>query len=138
MSTVLFVNVDKAVTKKALEEISRIFKQKKVITDVDFCYKGEILGVAGENYCFDSMWVPFLKPLNDFYEKSDNYKQMSSVFEAVIDALVLLINKEYQINLFLASYESKEVCFEKHEIIKTLDLNTNQKFEWATKYKIEK
>ena len=137
MSTTLFVNVDKKISTTLLVEISRIFKQKNVF-DVDFCYKGKIIGVDGENYCFDSMWIPLLKPLNDFYGKVDNFKQICSILEAVKDTVLLLLNQEYKINLFLESFEAKKIVFAKCETIKITDINKNQIFKWATNYMVDK
>lgn len=65
MSTELFLNTNCRLSKQQHLKIKECFKENNVM-DVNFRYIGKVKNVDGANYYFDSMWTPFLKPLNEF------------------------------------------------------------------------
>lgn len=134
MSMALFLNVDRQIPKRTLSEISRLFKQRNV-TDVAFRHSEELFALEGENYYFDSMWIPFLNPLNGFEDKVDDYEQLVSILKATKEIASFLIDKKYRIKLFLNSVEGG-VAIKGREKLKLSDLNAYRSLEWATIYEI--
>ena len=134
MSMALFLNVDRQIPKRTLSEISRLFKQRNV-TDVAFRHSEELFALEGENYYFDSMWIPFLNPLNGFEDKVDDYEQLVSILKATKEIASFLIDKKYRIKLFLNSVEGG-VAIKGREKLKLSDLSAYRSLEWATIYEI--
>lgn len=95
--------------------------------------------VEGVNYYFDSMWTPFLKPLNEFKNPEvDNYNGLNSIFETIREVVSYLLNENHIIKLFFASVEDKEFPDKGKTKLKFSDLNEFRCFEWGTIYKIYK
>ena len=89
------------------------------------------------NYYFDSMWTPFLKPLNEFKNpKVDNYSGLNSIFETIREVVSYLLNENHIIKLFFASVEDKEFPNKGKVRLKFSDLNEFRCFEWGTIYEI--
>ena len=133
MSTALFLNIDKKINRNDLRTISKIYKNRN-ITDIALCYLGQYENVKGKTYCFDSMWVPFLKPLVDFEENTENYNEFKEVFRADLEIIKFLQDKGYEVRLFLNSIgESRLVMHDKTTIAET-ELNERTSLAWATIY----
>ena len=103
MSTELFLNTNCRLSKQQQFKIKECFKENNV-RDVNFRYIGKVKNVEGVNYYFDSMWTPFLKPLNEFKNpKVDNYSGLNSIFETIREVVSYLLNENHIIKLFFAS-----------------------------------
>ena len=138
MSTELFLNTNCRLSKQQHLKIKECFKENNV-RDVNFRYIGKVKNVDGANYYFDSMWTPFLKPLNEFKNPEvDNYSGLNSIFETIREVVGYLLNENHIIKLFFASVEDKEFPDKGKTKLKFSDLNEFRCFEWGTIYKIYK
>ena len=138
MSTELFLNTNCRLSKQQHLKIKECFKENNV-RDVNFRYIGKVKNVDGANYYFDSMWTPFLKPLNEFKNPEvDNYNGLNSIFETIREVVSYLLNENHIIKLFFASVEDKEFPDKGKTKLKFSDLNEFRCFEWGTIYKIYK
>mgnify|MGYP000000736105 FL=1 len=136
MSTELFLNTNCRLSKQQQFKIKECFKEKYV-RDVSFRYIGKVKNVEGVNYYFDSMWTPFLKPLNEFKNpKVDNYSGLNSIFETIREVVSYLLNENHIIKLFFAPVEDKEFPNKGKARLKFSDLNEFRCFEWGTIYEI--
>ena len=98
---------------------------------------GKVKNVEGVNYYFDSMWTPFLKPLNEFKNPEvDNYSGLNSIFETIREVVSYLLNENHIIKFFFASVEDKEFPNKGKARLKFSDLNEFRRFEWGTIYEI--
>ena len=103
MSTELFLNTNCRLSKQQQFKIKECFKKNNV-RDVNFRYIGKVKNVEGVNYYFDSMWTPFLKPLNEFKNPEvDNYNGLNSIFETIREVVSYLLNENHIIKFFFAS-----------------------------------
>ena len=138
MSTELFLNTNRRLSKQQHLKIKECFKENNV-RDVNFRYIGKVKNVDGANYYFDSMWTPFLKPLNEFKNlEVDNYSGLNSIFETIREIVSYLLNENHIIKLFFASVEDKEFPNKGKTRLKFSDLNEFRCFEWGTIYEIYK
>lgn len=138
MSTELFLNTNCRLSKQQHLKIKECFKENNV-RDVNFRYIGKVKNVDGANYYFDSMWTPFLKPLNEFKNPEvDNYSGLNSIFETIREVVGYLLNENHIIKLFFASVEDKEFPNKGKTRLKFSDLNEFRCFEWGTIYEIYK
>ena len=138
MSTELFLNTNCRLSKQQHLKIKECFKENNV-RDVNFRYIGKVKNVDGANYYFDSMWTPFLKPLNEFKNPEvDNYSGLNSIFETIRKIVSYLLNENHIIKLFFASVEDKEFPNKGKTRLKFSDLNEFRCFEWGTIYEIYK
>ena len=138
MSTELFLNTNCRLSKQQHLKIKECFKENNV-RDVNFRYIGKVKNVDGANYYFDSMWTPFLKPLNEFKNlEVDNYSGLNSIFETIREIVSYLLNENHIIKLFFASVEDKEFPNKGKTRLKFSDLNEFRCFEWGTIYEIYK
>ena len=138
MSTELFLNTNRRLSKQQHLKIKECFKENNV-RDVNFRYIGKVKNVDGANYYFDNMWTPFLKPLNEFKNPEvDNYNGLNSIFETIREVVSYLLTENYIIKLFLASVEDKEFPNRGKTRLKFSDLNEFMCFEWGTIYEIYK
>ena len=138
MSTELFLNTNCRLSKQQHLKIKECFKENNV-RDVNFRYIGKVKNVDGANYYFDSMWTPFLKPLNEFKNPEvDNYSGLNSIFETIRKIVSYLLNENHIIKLFFASVEDKEIPNKGKARLKFSDLNEFRCFEWGTIYEIYK
>ena len=138
MSTELFLNTNRRLSKQQHLKIKECFKENNV-RDVNFRYIGKVKNVDGANYYFDSMWTPFLKPLNEFKNPEvDNYSGLNSIFETIREVVSYLLNENHIIKLFFASVEDKEIPNKGKARLKFSDLNEFRCFEWGTIYEIYK
>ena len=138
MSTELFLNTNCRLSKQQHLKIKECFKENNV-RDVNFRYIGKVKNVDGANYYFDSMWTPFLKPLNEFKNPEvDNYSGLNSIFETIRKIVSYLLNENHIVKLFFASVEDKELPNKGKARLKFSDLNEFRCFEWGTIYEIYK
>ena len=138
MSTELFLNTNCRLSKQQHLKIKECFKENNVM-DINFRYIGKVKNVDGANYYFDSMWTPFLKPLNEFKNlEVDNYSGLNSIFETIREIVSYLLNENHIIKLFFASVEDKEFPNKGKTRLKFSDLNEFRCFEWGTIYEIYK
>lgn len=138
MSTELFLNTNCRLSKQQHLKIKECFKENNV-RDVNFRYIGKVKNVDGANYYFDSMWTPFLKPLNEFKNPEvDNYSGLNSIFETIRKIVSYLLNENHIVKLFFASVEDKEFPNKEKARLKFSDLNEFRCFEWGTIYEIYK
>lgn len=138
MSTELFLNTNCRLSKQQHLKIKECFKENNV-RDVNFRYIGKVKNVDGANYYFDSMWTPFLKPLNEFKNPEvDNYSGLNSIFETIRKIVSYLLNENHIVKLFFASVEDKEFLNKGKARLKFSDLNEFRCFEWGTIYEIYK
>lgn len=138
MSTELFLNTNCRLSKQQHLKIKECFKENNVM-DINFRYIGKVKNVDGANYYFDSMWTPFLKPLNEFKNPEvDNYSGLNSIFETIRKIVSYLLNENHIIKLFFASVEDKEFPKKGKTRLKFSDLNEFRCFEWGTIYEIYK
>ena len=138
MSTELFLNTNCRLSKQQHLKIKECFKENNV-RDVNFRYIGKVKNVDGANYYFDSMWTPFLKPLNEFKNPEvDNYSGLNSIFETIRKIVSYLLNENHIVKLFFASVEDKELPNKGTARLKFSDLNEFRCFEWGTIYEIYK
>lgn len=138
MSTELFLNTKYRLSKQQLIKVKEYFKRSGV-WGIGFRYFGRMLNLEGENYYFDSMWTPFLKPLSEF-KKSEaiNYNELNSIFETVKKIVNFLLNENYSIKLFFASVGEKEFSNKEQTTLRFSDLDEFRSFEWGTVYEIHK
>lgn len=138
MSTELFLNTNCRLSKQQHLKIKECFKENNVM-DINFRYIGKVKNVDGANYYFDSMWTPFLKPLNEFKNlEVDNYSGLNSIFETIREIVSYLLNENHIVKLFFASVEDKEFPNKGKTRLKFSDLNEFRCFEWGTIYEIYK
>ena len=138
MSTELFLNTNRRLSKQQHLKIKECFKENNV-RDVNFRYIGKVKNVDGANYYFDSMWTPFLKPLNEFKNPEvDNYSGLNSIFETIRKIVSYLLNENHIIKLFFASVEDNEFPNKGKARLMFSDLNEFRCFEWGTIYEIYK
>ena len=138
MSTELFLNTNRRLSKQQHLKIKECFKENNV-RDVNFRYIGKVKNVDGANYYFDSMWTPFLKPLNEFKNPEvDNYSGLNSIFETIREVVGYLLNENHIIKLFFASVEDNEFPNKGKARLMFSDLNEFRCFEWGTIYEIYK
>lgn len=138
MSTELFLNTNCRLSKQQHLKIKECFKENNV-RDVNFRYIGKVKNVDGANYYFDSMWTPFLKPLNEFKNPEvDNYSGLNSIFETIRKIVSYLLNENHIVKLFFASVEDNEFPNKGKARLKFSDLNEFRCFEWGTIYEIYK
>ena len=138
MSTELFLNTNCRLSRQQHLKIKECFKENNV-RDVNFRYIGKVKNVEGVNYYFDSMWTPFLKPLNEFKNPEvDNYSGLNSIFETIREIVSYLLNENHIIKLFFASVEDKEFPNKGKTRLKFSDLNEFRYFKWGTIYEIYK
>ena len=137
MSIALFLNTQERISSKELLVIDDFFK-KYGAQEVAFRLFGALVNLDGENYYFDSMWTPFLKPLNEFKERNvDRYNEFFSLFNAIKEIISYLRNENYKIKLFFASVEDKEIVVKEQEKLKIFDINEFKSFEWGTIYEMD-
>lgn len=109
MSTELFLNVEHRLSRQQLFKIKECFGRNGV-ENITFRYAGKVLNSEGENYYFDSMWTPFLKPLNEFKNpRVENYSGLNSIFETVKEIIGYLLGENLGVKLF--SLRSKIMRF---------------------------
>lgn len=132
MSMALFLNTEGKISGKELFVVDDFLK-KNGVQEVSFCSSKRLVNMNGENYYFDSMWTPFLKPLNEFKESNiDRYNDFLSLFEAIKDIIRYLLNEGHKIKLFFASVEDKEILIKGQARLKFSDINEYRSFEWGT------
>lgn len=138
MSTELFLNTEHRLSKQQLFKIKECFGRNGV-NDIGFRYAGKVLNIEGENYYFDSMWTPFLKPLNEFKNpRVDNYSGLNSIFETVKEIISYLLNENLGVKLFFASVEDKAFPDKGQVRLGLSDLDEFRSFEWGIVYEISK
>ena len=135
MSTVLFLNTDKEISKNTMKQIKSVCKQK--IADMAFVSYGKYNGVIGESYFVDSMWTPFRFQLQAF-AGAEKYSEFVRVFETVKEIIKLLLDNNYSLSLFLNSVGEDKKEFVEMKILSLSDLNENLRLEYAKIYKISK
>ena len=138
MSTELFLNTEYRLSKRQLLNIKECFGRNGV-DDISFRYAGKALNSKGENYYFDSMWTPFLKPLNEFKNpRVDNYSGLNSIFETVKEIIGYLLSENLGVKLFFASVEDKSFPDKGQVRLRFSDLDELRSFEWGIVYEISK
>ena len=138
MSTELFLNTEYRLSKRQLLNIKECFGRNGV-DDISFRYAGKALNSEGENYYFDSMWTPFLKPLNEFKNpRMDNYSGLNSIFETVKEIIGYLLSENLGVKLFFASVEDKAFPDKGQVRLRFSDLDEFRSFEWGIVYEISK
>ena len=138
MSTELFLNTEHRLSKQQLFKIKECFGRNGV-NDIGFRYAGKVLNIEGENYYFDSMWTPFLKPLNEFKNpRVDNYSGLNSIFETVKEIIGYLLSENLGVKLFFASVEDKAFPDKGQVRLGLSDLDEFRSFEWGIVYEISK
>lgn len=136
MSTELFFNTKYRLSKQQLIKVKECFKRNDV-RGIDFRYFGKMLNLEGESYYFDSMWMPFLKPLSEFKNSEKvNYNELNSIFETVKEIINFFLNENYSVKLFLASVGEKEFLNKEQTTLRFSDLDEFRSFEWGTVYEI--
>lgn len=136
MSTELFLNTEHRLSKQQLFKIKECFGRNGV-NDISFRYVGKALNSEGENYYFDSMWTPFLKPLNEFKNpRVDNYSGLNSIFETVKEIIGYLLSENLGVKLFFASVEDKVFPDKGQVRLGLSDLDEFRSFEWGIVYEI--
>ncbi len=136
MSTELFLNTKHRLSGQQLLKIKECFGRNGV-EETCFRYVGKLLNIEGENYYFDSMWTPFLKPLNDFKNPNvDNYNGLNSIVETIREIISYLLNENHSVKLFLNSVEDKEFTPKGQTRLEFSDLDEFRSFEWGTVYEI--
>lgn len=133
MSTVLFFNVDKKISRGIIQQIKSICKLKKA--DMEFCLYGEFKGTIGENYFVDSMWTPCRFQLRNFIN-AERYTEFVNIFESVKEIIKLLLVNDYSINLFLNSVGEDKKALEGEEMLSMANFHENLSLEYAKIYKI--
>ena len=138
MSTELFLNTERRLSKQQLIKVKEYFKRSDV-RGIGFRYFGNILNLEGENYYFDSMWTPFLKPLSEFKNsEAINYNELNSIFETVKEIINFFLSENYSVKLFFASVGEKEFLNKEQTTLRFSDLDEFRSFEWGTVYEIHK
>lgn len=138
MSTELFLNTGSRLSEKQLHKIKEFFRRNGA-EDVSFRYIGKAMNVEGENYYFDSMWTPFLKPLIEFKKPEvDNYKGLNSIFDTVREIIGYLLDEKRRVKLFFASVEDKEFPDKGQARLRFSDLDEFRSFGWGIIYEIYK
>lgn len=136
MSTELFLNTKHRLSGQQLLKIKECFGRNGV-EETGFRYVGKLLNIEGENYYFDSMWTPFLKPLNDFKNPNvDNYNGLNSIVETIREIISYLLNENHSVKLFLNSVEDKGFTPKGQTRLEFSDLDEFRSFEWGTVYEI--
>lgn len=136
MSTELFLNTKHRLSGQQLLKIKECFGRNGA-EETCFRYVGKLLNIEGENYYFDSMWTPFLKPLNDFKNPNvDNYNGLNSIVETIREIISYLLNENHSVKLFLNSVEDKEFTPKGQTRLEFSDLDEFRSFEWGTVYEI--
>ncbi len=136
MSTELFLNTKRRLSGQQLLKIQECFGRNGV-EEIGFRYVGKLLNIEGENYYFDSMWTPFLKPLNEFKNPNvDNYNGLNSIFETIREIISYLLNENHSVKLFLNSVEDKGFTEKGQTRLEFSDLDEFRNFEWGTVYEI--
>ena len=136
MSTELFLNTKSRLSKQLLLNIKEYFRRNGV-EEIGFRYAGKVLNVEGENYYFDSMWTPFLKPLNEFRKTEvADYNRLSTIYETIKEIINYLLKENHIVKLFFASVGDKEFHNKRQTRINFSDLDEFRSFEWGTIYEI--
>lgn len=130
MSTALFFKIKNPVNCSLLKNINEIIKKNGIFDEVAFRYKS-IEKKQYRNYYFDSMWVPFSKPLIEFSNET-----IILIFKTVKEIIEYLVNEKEEIELFLASVEEINNCDYSCKKINISCINEYMKFEWGTIYKL--
>ena len=138
MSTELFLNTEHRLSRQQLFKIKECFGRNGMNV-ISFRYAGKALNSEGENYYFDSMWTPFLKPLNEFKNpRVDNYGELNSIFETVKEIIGYLLSENLGVKLFFASVEDKAFPDKGQVRLRFSDLDEFRSFEWGIVYEISK
>lgn len=136
MSTELFLNTKRRLSGQQLRKIQECFGRNGV-EEIGFRYVGKLLNIEGENYYFDSMWTPFLKPLNEFKNPNvTNYNGLNSIVETIREIISYLLNENHSVKLFLNSVEDKGFIPKRQTRLEFSDLDEFRSFEWGTVYEI--
>ena len=106
------------------------------MVDASLCFVGMYEGIKGKTYFFDSMWIPFLKPLQSFEGKTDNYEELKTVFYASLDIIKFLLGEGYEVRLFLNSVGEEKTFMHNKRTIMLSELNEQTYFDWATIYEL--
>lgn len=138
MSTELFLNVEHRLSRQQLFKIKECFGRNGV-ENITFRYAGKVLNSEGENYYFDSMWTPFLKPLNEFKNpRVENHSGLNSIFETVKEIIGYLLGENLGVKLFFASVEDNAFPYKGQVMLRFSDLDEFRSFEWGIVYEISK
>lgn len=117
-----------------VKKINEIINKNGIFDEVAFRYKS-LEKKQYRNYYYDSMWVPFSKPLIDFANEK-NFPGLILIFKTVKEIIEYLVNEKKEIELFLASVEEINNCDYSCKKINISLINEYMKFEWGTIYKI--
>lgn len=136
MSMALFLNSKKQLSGEELLIINNFFKENK-IAEIKLCPASKFLNLDGVSYYFDSMWIPFLRPLSEFkHLESNEYGKLISIFTTIKKAINYLLNGKHSVKLFLASVDDKATLIKTTSKLKFSDIDEFKSFEWGALYEI--